>query len=203
MRCSYRRDPATGQGVAPARTFGSAAASVRDAGRSTLRRPHRERAARHGRHVGVIGRYEPTSRICSACGLLDGPKPLAVREWTCEACGALHDRDLNASRNILAAGRADRPNACGGPVRPGAAIPCQAQPVGTGTHRNDCGAGRKPRAARAAGSPRLRPGEEVEVPDLVVPTRREPGPPRGADRTRWTEPAVMPPGSRARCESPG
>jgi hypothetical protein len=33
----------------------------------------------------VIGRFEPTSQVCSACGIKDGPKPLSVREWTCAA----------------------------------------------------------------------------------------------------------------------
>ncbi|WP_324607584.1 zinc ribbon domain-containing protein [Streptomyces sp. NRRL WC-3742] len=50
----------------------------------------------------------PSSQLCSQCGHRDGPKPLAVREWTCGACGVLHDRDLNAARNILAAGQAKR-----------------------------------------------------------------------------------------------
>ncbi|WP_446223329.1 zinc ribbon domain-containing protein [Nocardia sp. IBHARD005] len=42
-----------------------------------------------------------------------------VREWTC-ACGVTHDRDLNAAKNILAAGQAERLNACGGLVSPAA-----------------------------------------------------------------------------------
>ena len=49
-------------------------------------------------------------------------KPLTCRTWQCAACGALHDRNVNAARNILAAGRADRLNACGGDVRPGPAL---------------------------------------------------------------------------------
>ncbi|WP_184921378.1 RNA-guided endonuclease InsQ/TnpB family protein [Kitasatospora gansuensis] len=129
------------------------AKSVYDAGWSTFRRLLTEKAARYGRHVGVIGRYEPTSQVCSTCGVPDGPKPLNVRTWKCGACGTSHDRDLNAARNILAAGRADRLNACGGPVRPGVAIPRQARPVETGTHRNASRTGRKPRAAGAAGIP--------------------------------------------------
>ncbi|MFJ9843161.1 hypothetical protein ACIRYZ_22325 [Kitasatospora sp. NPDC101155] len=60
----------------------------------------------------------------------------------------LHDRDLNAARNILAAGQADRLNAPGGPVRPGVAIPRQAQPVETGTHLGDL----RPTGVRAAGA---------------------------------------------------
>ncbi len=40
-----------------------------------------------------IGRFEPTPQTCSTCGVKDGPKPLNVREWTCSACGTVHDRD--------------------------------------------------------------------------------------------------------------
>lgn len=42
-----------------------------------------------------------TSRICSSCGVDAGKKPLDVREWTCPECGAYHDRDVNAAKNIL------------------------------------------------------------------------------------------------------
>jgi putative transposase len=94
------------------------AKSVHDAGWGTLLRLVEEKAAYHGRHFARIGRFEPTSQVCSACGVKDGPKPLNVREWTCAACGTTHDRDVNAARNILAAGQAERLNACGAPVRP-------------------------------------------------------------------------------------
>ncbi|WP_053645912.1 RNA-guided endonuclease TnpB family protein [Streptomyces sp. XY431] len=137
------------------------AKSVHDAGWSTFRRLLEEKAARYGRHVGIIGRYAPTSQVCSTCGVQDGPKPLSIRTWTCGACGTSHDRDLNAARNILAAGRADRLNACGGPVGPGVAIPRRARPVETGTHRNAGRTGRKPRVAGAAGIPVLQRGEDV------------------------------------------
>ena len=60
----------------------------------------------------------------------DGPKPLDVRQWTCAACGTVHDRDVNAARNILALGRRERLNACGGGVRPGLA-PAVASETGT------------------------------------------------------------------------
>jgi len=62
----------------------------------------------------------------------DGPKPLHVRSWQCKACGVVHDRDVNAARNILAAGRAERLNACGGTVRSGVSL---ARPGEPGTHR--------------------------------------------------------------------
>lgn len=55
----------------------------------------------------------PSTRACSTCGAIGEAKPLHVREWTCH-CGAVHDRDVNAAINILAAGRADRPT----PVEP-------------------------------------------------------------------------------------
>jgi putative transposase len=62
----------------------------------------------------------------------DGPKPLSVRQWACAACGTVHDRNVNAARNILAAGRADKENACRAGVRPH----CAAAGAETGTHRS-------------------------------------------------------------------
>ncbi|WP_420713923.1 RNA-guided endonuclease InsQ/TnpB family protein [Streptomyces sp. NRRL WC-3742] len=116
---------------------GRLAKSVHDAGWSAFRRLLEEKAARYGRTVGIVPRAFPSSQLCSRCGHRDGPKPLAVREWTCGACGVLHNRDLNAARNILAAGQADRLNAPGGPVRPGVAIPRRARPDERGTHLGD------------------------------------------------------------------
>ncbi len=107
------------------------ARSVQDAGWSQLLRLMEEKAAQYGRTFARIGRFEPTSQVCSACGVTDGPKPLGVRAWVCQACGTAHDRDVNAAKNILA-GRADKKNACGAGVRP--------RPVAagaeTGTHRS-------------------------------------------------------------------
>ncbi|MEV2221166.1 zinc ribbon domain-containing protein [Nocardia vinacea] len=48
---------------------------------------------------------------------VDGKKPLSVRTWRCP-CGAVHDRDMNAATNILAAGQTERLNACEGQVGP-------------------------------------------------------------------------------------
>jgi putative transposase len=108
------------------------AKSVHDAGWAQLLRLIGEKAGQYGRTFHRIGPFTPTSQICSACGAKDGPKPLHVRSWRCGMCGAVHDRDVNAARNILAAGRAERLNACGGIVRPGATL---AGPGETGTHR--------------------------------------------------------------------
>ncbi len=108
------------------------ARSVADAGWSQLIRVIEEKAAQYGRTFARIGRFEPTSQVCSACGVKDGLKPLDIREWICAACGILHDRDVNAAKNILAAGRAERLNACGDDVRPHlAAVVTEA-----GTHRS-------------------------------------------------------------------
>ena len=103
------------------------ARSVHDAGWSAFTAMLEYKARKHGRTFARIGRFEPTSQVCSACGVKDGPKPLSVRQWTCPACGTVHDRDINAARNILAAGRADRLNACGGDVRPGLALAVAAE----------------------------------------------------------------------------
>ncbi|MFZ2242527.1 MAG: RNA-guided endonuclease TnpB family protein [Gordonia amarae] len=89
------------------------AKSVHDAGWAMFTRMVQEKAARYGRHFGKVDRFFPSSQLCSECGAKDGPKPLSVREWTCQGCGAVHDRDLNAAKNIHAAGRAEWLNACG------------------------------------------------------------------------------------------
>ncbi|MET7391646.1 RNA-guided endonuclease InsQ/TnpB family protein [Streptomyces sp. NPDC005529] len=105
------------------------AKSVHDAGWASFVGMLQYKAARYGRILVTIGRFTPTSQTCSACGVKDGPKPLNVREWTCAACGAVHDRDHNAAINVkTAAGLAV--SACGAPVRPGA-IPAQREETGS------------------------------------------------------------------------
>lgn len=73
------------------------AKSVHDAGWAQLLAMLEYKAGRYGRTLVKVGRYEPTTQICSACGVVDGPKPLSVREWACVACGTTHDRDTNAA----------------------------------------------------------------------------------------------------------
>ncbi len=63
----------------------------------------------------AVDRFFPSSRLCSACGVLAESMPLSVRTWTC-VCGTTHDRDVNAAKNLLAAGLAA--SACGAGVRP-------------------------------------------------------------------------------------
>ncbi|GEL18446.1 hypothetical protein PA7_22830 [Pseudonocardia asaccharolytica DSM 44247 = NBRC 16224] len=86
-----------------------------DAAWSELRAVPEYKTDWYGRELVVVDRWYPSSRVCSACGALRDAMPLGVREWTCR-CGAVHDRDLNAARNILAAGLAVA--ACGDGVRP-------------------------------------------------------------------------------------
>lgn len=84
------------------------ARSVHDAGWSTFAAMIEYKARRHGRTFARIDRWFPSTRACSVCGAIGEKKPLHVREWTC-GCGTTHDRDVNAARNILAAGRAVMP----------------------------------------------------------------------------------------------
>ena len=74
------------------------------------------KAAWAGRTVTRVDRFFPSSKTCSACGHVVNKLPLGVRSWTCPGCGASHDRDINAAKNILAAGRVV--SACGADGRP-------------------------------------------------------------------------------------
>ncbi|MFI0715470.1 RNA-guided endonuclease InsQ/TnpB family protein [Streptomyces inhibens] len=108
------------------------AKSVHDAGWSAFVAMLEYKAARFGRTFHRIGRFEPTSQVCSACGVKDGPKPLHIRTWECAACGTVLDRDINAAVNVArAAGLAV--SACRAQVRPGL-IPGQRGEAGT--HRD-------------------------------------------------------------------
>jgi putative transposase len=107
------------------------AKSVYDAGWSSFVNMLEYKARLYGREFHRIGRFEPTSQTCSACGAKDGPKPLHVRSWQCQRCGVWLDRDINAAVNVAkAAGLAV--TACGAQIRPGA-MP-QAPRSEAGTH---------------------------------------------------------------------
>lgn len=69
----------------------------------------------YGRDFVKVDRFFPSSKTCSACGFIIERLPLNIRNWTCPKCNSVHDRDINASRNILAAGLAV--SACGPDVR--------------------------------------------------------------------------------------
>ena len=89
------------------------ARSIADAGWRQFRTLLESKAEHYGRRVVVINRWLPTSQVCSDCGHHDGKKALSIREWPCPRCGTVHDRDINAARNILAAGLAESENGRG------------------------------------------------------------------------------------------
>jgi putative transposase len=97
------------------------ARAISDCGWGEFRRQLAYKCQRAGRRLVVIGRWYPSSKTCSACGFVLAELPLNVRAWRCPSCRARHDRDLNAAKNILAAGLAaarDHPgDACGADVR--------------------------------------------------------------------------------------
>jgi putative transposase len=84
----------------------SLARAVSDACWRELRTMLEYKAQWYGRTLVTVDRWFPSSKLCSACGALQDKMSLNVREWEC-ACGALHDRDVNAAKNVLAAGLAE------------------------------------------------------------------------------------------------
>ena len=99
------------------------ARAVADQGFGSARRMLGYKTTRNGGHLLVADRWYPSSKNCSACGWRKPSLTLAERTFTCEACGLVIDRDINAARNLLdlAASGAERLNACGAQVRPGIA----------------------------------------------------------------------------------
>ncbi len=126
------------------------ARAISRTGWAEFRRQLEYKAQRHGRQVLVADRWFPSSKTCSACGFLLAELDLGTRVWACPGCGTRHDRDLNAAKNILAAGLAaaagNGGDACGADVRHG-----QETPVQTAVNQ-------EPRPARA-GIPVLQGGE--------------------------------------------
>jgi putative transposase len=94
----------------------SLARAISDAAWSEFRGMLEYKAAWYGREVIAVDRFFPSSTLCSQCGRLAESLPLHVRTWTCEGCGTTHDRDVNAAKNLKAAGLAV--SVCGAGVRP-------------------------------------------------------------------------------------
>ncbi|GGY08118.1 transposase [Streptomyces minutiscleroticus] len=96
------------------------ARAISDAAWAEFRRMLEYKAAWYGRDVIAVDRFFPSSKLCSACGTMQNTMPLSVREWVC-GCGAVHDRDVNAAKNILAVGLTA--SVCGAGVRPQRSTP--------------------------------------------------------------------------------
>ncbi|MFE3413845.1 RNA-guided endonuclease InsQ/TnpB family protein [Streptomyces mirabilis] len=91
------------------------ARAISDAAWAEFRSLLEYKATWYGRHMVIVDRLFPSSKLCSHCGALQEGMPLNVRTWTCD-CGTVHDRDVNAAKNLLAAGLAV--SVCEAGVRP-------------------------------------------------------------------------------------
>jgi putative transposase len=91
------------------------ARAISDCGWGEFRRQLMYKCQRYGRQLVVIDRWYPSSKTCSACGHRRAELRLSARHWTCPSCRTRHDRDINAAKNILAAGLAVA--ACGAGIR--------------------------------------------------------------------------------------
>jgi putative transposase len=94
------------------------ARAISDAGWGQFVKIIAEKADHYGRTVHQVSRWLASSKTCADCGHRLDELPLQIRTWTCPSCQTVHDRDHNAANVILAAGRAERLNACGTRVRP-------------------------------------------------------------------------------------
>ena len=89
---------------------------IREQSFAEIRRCLEYKAQDCGGNVIAIDRFFPSSKTCSSCGYINESLTLKQRFWTCISCGQHHDRDINAAKNIQAAGHAVL--ACGDGVRP-------------------------------------------------------------------------------------
>lgn len=92
------------------------ALSISDASWGELVRQLEYKCDWYGRNFVKIDRWFPSSKRCAECGHIVEKLPLQIREWDCPKCGTHHDRDVNAAKNLLAAGLAVK--VCGANVRP-------------------------------------------------------------------------------------
>ena len=92
------------------------ARAISDAAWGELVRQLEYKSKWYGRNLVKIDRWFPSSKRCGNCGHIVDKLPLNIREWNCPNCGTHHDRDINASRNILAVGHTVA--VCGANIRP-------------------------------------------------------------------------------------
>ncbi len=109
------------------------AKAIHDVGWGEFVRQLAYKAEWYGRTLVSIDKWYPSSKRCSDCGHVLGSLSLDTRRWTCPECGCIHDRDVNAAKNILAVGLTV--SACGEAVRPGRVRPPSAGFVEAGIPR--------------------------------------------------------------------
>ena len=85
------------------------ARSISEQGWAEFRRMCEYKAETYGKHVVQIGRFEPSSRMCSVCGATNHSLKLSDRCWQCASCSTIHDRDVNAAINIKDFGMRSHP----------------------------------------------------------------------------------------------
>lgn len=112
---------------------------IADVGWGTFRALLEAKAKLRGVRLVKVNRFEPSSKMCHACGHVLTELPLSVRAWTCPTCGAHHDRDENAAKNLLRSALAVGLNgptassagsdACGDGLCGGTARPVYEHPV--------------------------------------------------------------------------
>ena len=85
--------------------------SILDNGWSGFRSMLEYKADWYGKNISTIGRFDPSSKTCSDCGTINHDLELEDREWVCETCGTVHDRDVNAAINIKNFGLRNQPGA--------------------------------------------------------------------------------------------
>ena len=86
------------------------ARAISDMGWRELRTMIEYKSKWQGKNISVIGRFEPSSKTCSCCGYINKGITLKDREWTCPQCNTVHDRDVNASKNIKKFGLRNKPS---------------------------------------------------------------------------------------------
>ena len=84
---------------------GRLARHITQAGWSQIVRRLREKCEWYGRTLVIADKWFPSTKRCSACGHVGESKPLDVRDWACGECGAHHDRDINAAKNLSRVGQ--------------------------------------------------------------------------------------------------
>ena len=89
--------------------------AIADVGMFEFKRQLEYKAALYGSRVVVADRWFPSSKTCSECGCIKPHLALSERSWQCQDCGAEHDRDLNAAKNLKMLAESSSVTACGEP----------------------------------------------------------------------------------------